>query len=176
MTYLFLDKLTLTSGETVDLYENPDAWPEAVVLDGRIKQKEFTQFSDCGHARLLCRDFRGIENLRRIESQVQLQRKGNSLEITLSNYQLGDLLLVSKMYRPEWRATGIHGRMNTRKILGGLTAMDLQIETKNIKFEYVPVVLYGTILVSYLSTLLSLVGISSGLGKLIHLTTTERNG
>lgn len=169
----FLENLILQNGETMKILENKDVWPEAVVLDRQVTDKAFGQFPSCMQPGLLCRDFQGIESFRKKGARASLQRQGNTIEVSLANYEVGDLLFVSEMYRQLWTASSDHGRLEVEQIFGGLIGITLPADATKIRFTYTPTMLYGSIGVSYLVVILSLVGIGFSIrrgGRMISPT------
>jgi hypothetical protein len=124
---------------TVEVYRNPGAWPDAVVLRPAAKRvRALPRRQGCATAGLLCADFRPVERLR-LPGAVQSEKwEGTDLTLKLAPASGGRVLLLSQLYRPGWQAQLSDGRTGSGyRLLGGFTGFDLPpgVDSARISFE-----------------------------------------
>jgi hypothetical protein len=124
-------------GSDLVLYENPDAWPEAVVVDDSAASVDLPLRTGCGHDRLLCRDLAPITQLRRPGAAETKHDRGR-IEVRLTPSDDSRLLLVTEMFRPDWVASSKGRRLQTTALFGALIGVRVPPGTISVRLDYRP--------------------------------------
>jgi hypothetical protein len=132
----------------LSLYENTDAWPGAFLLDENAARLDLPVLSGCENDRLLCRDFSPVAG-RRQPGQVDLVREEGALDVSIEGLDTSALLVVTEMFRPEWRASSGGVELSTSSFAGGLLAVHVPAGLRSVNLVYRPWPLIGATLLAW---------------------------
>lgn len=131
------------------LYENPDAWPGAFVIDNGVAHiPSLPVHPDCSNDRLLCKDLTPLARLRRPE-QVEMTRRGPQIRVNVASSSDPRLLVVSEMFRPEWVARDESAPLPTVSVGPGLLGVPLPAGASTVTLEYRPTLLTSAIVLAW---------------------------
>lgn len=155
---------TLPSGCQVILYENDQAWPEAVVVDARIKDLHLETVPGCGHDGLLCLDFSPILPLRE-NVRMSVRPDGDGLVLSLEPDAGPRTLLVNTLYREGWRAHwagpgGASGSAPTFPLFGALIGVNIPPGTETVSLSYRPAIQVAFTVITWTTLVLAMVGLA----------------
>ena len=124
---------------TIDVYRNPGAWTDAVVLRPKAKTVGvLPRRRGCATSGLLCADFRPVARLRDPRGVLRERWSGPDLSVKLARTTAPRVLMVSELYRPGWQAELSNGRtVSGYRLVGGFTGFDLPpgVDSATISFE-----------------------------------------
>jgi hypothetical protein len=133
----------------LSLYENMDAWPGAFLLDEGAADLELPLLAGCENDRLLCRDFSSVA-ARRQPGRVDLVRKEGAIDVSMSGPGTSAaLLVVTEMFRPEWRASSGGIELSTSSFGGGLLAVHVPPGLGSVNLVYRPWPIIGATLLAW---------------------------
>jgi hypothetical protein len=143
---------------TIVAYRNPDAWPDAVVLEPGAKTLSLLpRRAGCPVPGLLCADFTSVARLR-VPDRVRGQHWSDvNLSVDLSPASTPGVLMVSQLYRPGWEAELSNGHIvNGYRLFGGFTGFDLPPGVSSATVFYHPTARIVLTSVTWLTILLGL--------------------
>ena len=143
----------------VEVYRNPEAWPDAVVLAPKANQIDrLRPRAGCDIPGLLCDDLSPIVPLRQKGAVVGQEWHGTSLHVRLAPRSQPAVLMVSQLYRPGWRAHLSNGRtVSGHRLFGAVTGFDLPPGTRTAVIEFHPTARIAFATLSWVTLLLGLV-------------------
>ena len=129
--------LPTASGASLVLYENPDAWPVAFVIDdpGQPLPALPAYADECINDRLLCRDLLPLARLRR-PGTVELVDRGGDIDVKLDTVDHPRLLVVTQMFRSKWLASSDRGPLPTLAVGSGFLGVRVPAGTTAIHLAY----------------------------------------
>ena len=154
----FIGEIYNNEEQVFSIYYNPTFWPEAVGLSSNILNVNLNKKVDCKNSGLLCKNFDPIVRLVSKDVGIKLNNNG-VINIKLHKNYRGDMLMISKMFRPEWSATSNGKPLEIHKLFGGLIGVSTPKGVDNINLKYTPIGLYSSVIISYLTIILSIFGI-----------------
>jgi hypothetical protein len=119
------------------LYENPDRWPEAFLVDAGA-ESYLPSVDGCDHPVVLCRNFDVLVS-RRLDTPLRVRERGGALDVRILRAPVPRLLVVTQMFRPGWVATAAGARLETVSLYGGLLGVRVPPEVDQIELRYRPV-------------------------------------
>ena len=125
---------------TIDIYRNPGAWADVVVLEPEVKRIVILpRRPGCSTPGLLCADFRPVAGLRRPGGVRAEHWEGPDLSVKLARTTGARVLMVSELYRPGWQAKLSDGRtVSGYRVLGGFTGFDLPAGVDSASISFAP--------------------------------------
>jgi hypothetical protein len=142
-------------GAPLVVYENADAWPDAFVLDAAAEQSPLPTLAGCVNNRVLCEDLTSVAARQAVGSAVARQR-GDEIDVRLFSASEPTLLVVSQMFRPDWRASSEDGSLTTAPVLGGLLGVRIPPGTTTVQLRYRPTLIIAATLLAWLTLAASL--------------------
>jgi hypothetical protein len=133
-------------GKTLVLYENPGAWPPAVVMRtslAGLQGLRLPRRTSCQHDRLFCADFSPLLALRDRQAQVEVRQWPGGMELRLAPASTPRTMLLAQMYRPAWQAIGYtsDGRespLPVRRVVEALTGLAVPPGVERVVLRYRP--------------------------------------
>ena len=157
------------NGETgVDIFANPDAWPEAVLLSPSARAAALPLVEGCGHTGALCRDYTALARTR-LTQNVALREVVDGYRVHVPPSDAPRLLFVSAFYRPEWVATAGDQALTIDPIAGAFIGVTVPPGIQDIQLDFRP---RTRIALTWLSGV-SLVGLLVALGTLTWRSTNS---
>ena len=131
--------MTVTTARRSELvlYENPDAWPIAFLLQSSFGDGEVPVVSGCGHDRVLCRDFGAVVR-HRDSTPIEVIRAEDHIRITWKQPSTPSVLVVSEMFRPGWTAYIGERRVATNSMFGGILGVPIPAGAREVTLYYRP--------------------------------------
>jgi hypothetical protein len=125
---------------TIDVYRNPGAWTDAVVLRPEAKKiGVLPRRRGCTTPGLLCADFGPVARLRAPGGVLSERWSGADLSVRLARTTSSRVLMVSELYRPGWQAELSDGRtVAGYRLVGGFTGFDLPPGVDSARISYEP--------------------------------------
>ncbi len=154
----FIGEIYNNEKQVFSIYYNPTFWPEAVGLSSDILNVNLNKKVDCKNSGLLCKNFDPIMRLVNKDVGIKLNNNG-VINIKLHKNYRGDILMISKMFRPEWSATSNGKPLEIHKLFGGLIGVSIPKGVDNVNLKYTPISLYSSVFISYMAIILSIFGI-----------------
>ena len=125
-----------SNGMPIVLHENVNAAPGAFVVAAQPWELPVLQsYSGCNHEGLLCRDLTPLAQLRRPD-RLEITRRGSRIEIDVEAGAAPRILVVSEMFRREWRATSNGRGVEILSVGPGLLGVNLPTGRASIRLEY----------------------------------------
>ena len=132
-----LTTVTTARQDALVLYENPDAWPAAFLVQSSFGDGAVPVLAGCDDDRMLCRDF-GAVVPHRDAALIEVTRADDRIQIAFAQPSAPNMLVVSEMFRPGWTATAGAGRLATRPMLGGLIGVPIPAGVREVILRYQP--------------------------------------
>jgi hypothetical protein len=125
---------------TIDVYRNPNAWSDAVVLAPEVKGiGMLPRRPGCSTPGLLCADFRPVAGLRTPGGVRAEHWDGSDLSVRLARTPGPRVLMLSELYRPGWQAQLSDGStVSGYRLLGGFTGFDLPAGVDSARISFAP--------------------------------------
>lgn len=120
------------------LLHNKTAWPKANLL--KLSAADFitTTYPGCPNDRFLCQIFAGLDKYR-LDDPVTMTSDNGEIDVVFPSSDEERLLMVSMMYRPEWRAeTGAGEKMEVIRLYDAFLGVKAPPGVSEIKFRFVP--------------------------------------
>jgi hypothetical protein len=128
--------VTTPGGAKLLLYENPDPWPGAFVIDDPAHGVPALRvLPDCVNDRLFCRDLAGLAALRS-PTRAAVTRQSGQIDVAIDRGPAGRLLVVAEMFRPEWVATSDDRVLAIGSIGPGLLGVTLPPDATVVHLRY----------------------------------------
>jgi hypothetical protein len=123
--------------EDVLILVNPDAWPQAVLMETDAHALSLPLNPGCPHRGALCRDYESLAR-RRLPGAVALTRTNGRYVARFPPSDRERLLFVSATYRPEWRATSSEGPVPVHPVAGAFVGVMVPTGITDITIAFVP--------------------------------------
>ncbi len=144
------DTRTLVGNKRFVLLANPDHWNRASVLAPSAAKFVPAKRHTCSHDRFLCADLADLAAAH-LDDTVTIAGRHGDLTLTLAPATAPRLVVVSQLYRVEWRAEADGRRLVTRAVAGALLGIDVPAGVAAIDLGYRPAVRGILLLVSWLA-------------------------
>jgi hypothetical protein len=115
---------TVDGPVVVQLLGNPDAWPAGVAMPEEVRGVELAPRPACPNERVLCRDFEPLAR-RRLDRAVTIESDNGVVTGRVAPSNQSQLVFLSTLYRPEWRAHGPSGPLRVERIAGAFIGVTL---------------------------------------------------
>jgi hypothetical protein len=150
--------------QIIAMYINPTAWPDAVVVDEKIKLLQPQLQSGSKDNSLLSYDFRPLLEARMLKDHVKVKRNDGSITLMLERSTKRRIVMVSEYFRPGWNAKfRSSDRMTETAIFplfGHLIGLEIPGGQTEVKLYYSPsikailwIVSLGTLIFSFVAAL-----------------------
>jgi hypothetical protein len=116
---------------------NPDAWPQAVLMEAEAYALSLPQNPGCLHRGALCRDYQSLAT-RRLPDTVALTRTNGRYVARFPPSDRERLLFVSATYRAQWRAISPDGPVPLHPVAGAFLGVTVPAGITDITIAYVP--------------------------------------
>jgi hypothetical protein len=116
---------------------NPDAWPQAVLMDTSARAVTLPVRANCSHQAALCREFEPLARLR-LAGDVRLVTANGRYDIRVPPADRERLLFISATYRPEWKATSATGDLPVSPVAGAFLGVSVPANVTDMTLAYVP--------------------------------------
>jgi hypothetical protein len=156
---------------TIVAYRNRRAWPDAVVLDPRAKSIASLPLRDgCESPGLLCSRFDSVAALRRPGLVRGEHWDDTDLVVSLAPSAKPQVLMLSQLYRPGWKAELSNGKtVSGYRLLGGFTGFDLPPGTTSARIVFAPPGRIALTALTWSSLLVvGLLALAIGLGRRVR--------
>jgi hypothetical protein len=120
--------------DTLRLYENPTAWPEAFFVD-RLPAGRVPRLADCANPRFLCADFAAYDFFRTREA-LEIARMGDGYRLTFAPSAARRHLVVTQWYQPGWTVT--EGRGSVAMAAEQLVGVDVEPGERSVTVRFRP--------------------------------------
>ncbi|MBI9079573.1 MAG: hypothetical protein JEY79_07530 [Pseudodesulfovibrio sp.] len=122
------------------LYENSDAWPEAVLLD-TSKPGTLARLDECEHDQALCADYSPLLSLRKDDGVVVENLGSDSMSISLKSQETPSVLMATVAYRSDWVAYSLPAKqsLEVSSLFGGFIGIQIPPQTEQLMLVYRPV-------------------------------------
>jgi hypothetical protein len=122
----------------LELYANPDAWPEATVLSTDALHVPLPLVAGCGHDGALCRRYDALLETR-LPDRASLTRDHGDYQIRVSPSTAERLLFLSVLYRPEWTAASSAGdALRIDPVAGAFLGVRVPAGVQEVHVVFVP--------------------------------------
>ena len=121
-------------GDDLVLYENDHAWPPAF-LTRSIDAAALPLVAGCPNDRLLCRDWAAVAASRDV-TPVRFERARDRIRVNWTPAPHPRFLVLSEMFRPEWKARVGNMRVETRAAYGALIGLPVPAGATDAVLEY----------------------------------------
>jgi hypothetical protein len=130
---------TIAEGDGYDLtlYENPDAAPGAFLVDAAAEWIPRMRFPGCENDRLLCTDLTRLGE-RRLDEYVTVIMSNGTADVSWPAADQPRLLVVSQMFRPDWKASSAGRRLQVVPIAGALLGVRVPPGVSAVQLRYRP--------------------------------------
>jgi len=129
--------VTTARQEVLILYENPDAWPPAFLVQSSFGDGDVPVMAGCEHDRVLCHDC-GAVVPHRASTPIEVIRAEDRIRIAIGQSSTPTVLVVSEMFRPGWTAMTGERPLATRPMFGGLIGVPLPAGVREVILRYQP--------------------------------------
>lgn len=119
------------------LLANPDAWPQAVLLEPDAYTVTLPVRAGCAHQAAMCRDYDALARAR-LPGAVSLSSSNGRYVARVPAAAHERLLFISATYRPEWEATAATGALRVHPVAGAFLGVTVPPHVTDITVEYVP--------------------------------------
>jgi hypothetical protein len=119
------------------LLGNPDAWPQAVLMEPDAYRVALPVRAGCGHQAALCRDYAALARIR-LAGDVALSASNGRYVAHFPAAQRERLLFISALYRPEWKATAARGALPVHVVAGAFLGVTVPPNVTDVTVAYVP--------------------------------------
>jgi hypothetical protein len=131
-----LERLPGAVGVRLVVYENPDAWPSAFLIDGLPADlPDLPEYAECANNRMLCRDLAPLARLR-ADDRLQVAGGDGRFHIDMEASVRPRVLIVTEMFRPEWIAETETGPADTLSVGPGLLGVVLPAGTTEVRLAH----------------------------------------
>jgi hypothetical protein len=157
-----LERVRVDSEIEMDIFANPDAWPEAVLLSPNAGAAPLPLVERCDHEAALCRDYTALAHTR-LQEDVALREDGDGYRVHVPPSDAPRLLFVSAFYRPEWVATATDQSLTIEPIANAFIGVTVPPGIQDLQLAFRP---RTRIALTWLSAV-SLVALLVALGTLM---------
>lgn len=130
------------NGRIITMYTNPNAWPDAVVVDEKIKFLQPLVQRGLNDNSLLFYDFRPLLEARILKDPVTVKRDHGSITVMLEPSSKRRTVLVSEYFRPGWKAKWMSSEGTSEApvfpLFGHLIGVEVPSGAVQIRLSYVP--------------------------------------
>ena len=132
-----LEQLRATPEAGLDIFANPDAWPDAVLLSPSARTAALPIVGGCEHTAALCRDYTALAGMR-IPGDVVFRDVGDGYRVHVPSSQSPRLLFVSAFYRAEWEATAADRNLTVEPIANAFIGVTVPPGIQDIELMFRP--------------------------------------
>ena len=126
----------------ITMYTNPNAWPDAVVVNDEARTLQPSPEGGSNDKGLLFYDFRPLLGVRGMEDPVTIKRDHGSIILMLEPSSKMRTVMVSEYFRPGWKAKWrfSEGLIETSvfPIFGHLVGIEVPEGAAEIRLSYAP--------------------------------------
>jgi hypothetical protein len=151
--------LPLAGGRALILLHNPAAWPKANLYRPSAASLRLEPRSGCEAEGLLCKDLGPLADAR-LAAEVRYSGRDGRLLLSFEPAAEERLLVLARLYRPEWKAGSESGeRLEALRVAGALLAVRVPAGISEVRLVYRPLsrvlllLLGGTLLVGCIALL-----------------------
>jgi hypothetical protein len=122
------------------LLGNPDAWPQAVLMQPNAYTVQLPIHAGCEHGGALCRDYDALARMR-LDGDVALQVSNGRYTVRVPRADDAGqerLLFISAMYRPEWTASTATGPLPIYPVANAFLGISVPPGVTDITVAFVP--------------------------------------
>lgn len=121
-------------GREVRVYENAEAWPEAVFVE-QLPTGRIPRLPGCGHDRFLCADFSRYP-IARTPERVEVERLADGVRLKFEARDAPRYILFTQWYRDEWMVT--EGRASLERAAEQLVGVRVEPGESAVTLRYRP--------------------------------------
>jgi len=129
-------------GQTIAMYTNPAAWPDAVVVDEKIRLLQPASGKGDRDNNLLSYDFRPLLELGNLKDAVTIKRNHGSISLFVKPSTKKRIVLVNEYFRLGWKAKSIssNDKAETRivPLFGHLIGVEIPSGIVEVRLSYRP--------------------------------------
>jgi hypothetical protein len=121
----------------LEIFANPDAWPEAVLLSPDARDAALPVVEGCGHTGALCRDYTALARAR-LPQDVSLREVNDGYQLHVPPSDAPRLLFISAFYRPEWEATAADQVLTVDPIADAFIGVTVPPGVRDVQLAFRP--------------------------------------
>lgn len=132
------------------LLSNPTAWPRATMLGPEATNVVLPARPGCESRGLLCKDATSLASLRLPEA-VAVEIDHGRYDVKFEARDAARVLLISTLFRPEWRAWSGGAELRTIAVDGALLGVEVPRGVSGMTVEFDPVIRRSLLLLALLA-------------------------
>ncbi|MBI5578836.1 MAG: hypothetical protein HY895_06765 [Deltaproteobacteria bacterium] len=137
-----IEKFSLAKGAEVFLFENQEAWPDAVFLVEAANSPARTTCAGMAHQGILHWDFSEFATLRQ-EGAVRVQRDWKGIKLKFEPAESPRTLFVSEYFRPEWQCryrdeSGVNRFLEVLPAMQTFMSVSVPAGVHTVRLQYRP--------------------------------------
>jgi len=137
-----IGELKATGGNVLAIYRNEFPWPKAFFLPENLRGLVLSRKSECNTNAFICLNLKPlVDNFELGADPVSVKTRFNSDRLIFAERKNESDVIITTMFRPEWRSYSDDGRLLSVENWYGLLKIRIPPGVRQITLEYCPVLM-----------------------------------